>query len=61
MGRQTRRAGSNKSRGKANQPPTGQGKEPSAHHPEPNLGDSEDEAALRPAPEDKPKRRKAGR
>ncbi len=84
MGRQTRRAGANKSRGKANLPPTGEGKrqspysgaanylrkrstgplQASRHHPELNLGDSEEEMAWRsedPQAKTNPKRPKAGR
>jgi hypothetical protein len=70
----------NKSRGRKNQPPTGQGKHQSSHlgaalkldkrsdvaqaqrfHPELNLGDSDDEAALREGDQRNPKRPKAGR
>ena len=77
MGRQTRRAGSNKGHRKKNTPPTGVGKDAprggtdqlrghseqplqaQRDHPELNLGDSEEESAVRtPSPG---RRRKAGR
>ncbi len=57
MGRQTRKAGGNESRGKVNLPPE-------RHHPELNLGDSEKEMGWRsedPQAKTNPKRSKAGR
>jgi hypothetical protein len=70
----------NKSRGRKNQPPTGQGKRQSSHlgaplklgkrsdvvqaqrgHPELNVGDADDEAALREGDQRNPGRPKAGR